>query len=143
GGTDGTGSTGGSGGTTGGGGTTGTGGTGGTSGTAASGPAPASATLVDSHEAIMIASISSPGTYQVRVRTPQPGGGVSDTLSFVVSDFSQPSSPLIKSLSPESTAAGSPSRTLTINGSNFQVGAVVSFGGAVIFPSTLTATTMT
>jgi hypothetical protein len=139
----GTGSTGGSGGTTGTGGSTGTGGTGGSSGTAPSGPAPASSTLVTSHEAIMIASIGCPGTYYIRVRTPQPGGGLSEMLSFVVSGFSQPNSPVITSLSPESTAAGSTSRTLTINGNNFQIGAVVSFGGAVLFPSTVTATTMT
>jgi len=107
--------------------------------TTPSGPSPASATLVNSHEAILLAPIACAGQYEVRVRTPQPGGGISQVFTFQVAEFSPAVSPTLLSLSPSSVPARSASFTLTINGSNFQTGAVVSFGSAVLFPTRVTS----
>jgi hypothetical protein len=104
---------------------------------------PGSATIVSSHQAILVASIACVGVYQVRVRTPQPGGGVSDTLSFFVNEYWQPSAPSITSLSPSSARAGSSSVTLRISGFDFETGAVVNFGGAVLVPATVTSSRIT
>ena len=106
-------------------------------------PSPASATLVTSHEAILIAPIACAGMYEVRVRTPQPGGGISQALTFVVPEYSQTDTPSLASLSPSSVPARSLSFILTITGSNFQTGAVVSFGSAVLFPSKVTSESIT
>jgi len=124
------------------GGSTGSGGSGSGSGSG-SGGSTVSSSLVNSHEAILFATIACTGTYQVRVRTPQPGGGISQTLAFTVSDYSAPSSPVISSLSPNTAPARSASFTLTITGANFQNGAVVSFGSAVLFPSSIQSSSIT
>jgi hypothetical protein len=105
-----------------------------------SAPVAVSATLVNSHQAILTATIACAGVYEVRVRTPQPGGGISQPLSFVVNEYAQPETPVITSLSPSSVPAGSSAVTLTINGSSFQTGTVVSFGNAVLFPVLVTPT---
>src|SRR5262245_43331487 len=99
--------------------------------------------LVNSHEALLFATIACTGTYQVRARTPQPGGGISQTLAFTVSDYSTPSSTVISSLAPHSVPARSASFALTITGANFQNGAVVSFGSAVLFPSLIQSSSIT
>ncbi len=54
-----------------------------------------------------------PGTYPVKVFTPPPGGGYSNTLYFTVTGA------LITVLTPDSAIAGGPSFTLTIHGSDF------------------------
>jgi len=111
------------------------------------------ATVVGSHEAVMTVTINCTGQYMVDVRNPQPGGGVSKTLAFNVVPFTPSSSPTIDDpafnnapnlgLFPPVAPARSPAFTLTITGSNFQPGAVVSFGSAVLFPALVTSTTIT
>jgi len=101
----------------------------------------------------MTVTINCTGQYLVDVRNPQPGGGVSKTLAFNVVPFTSSSSPTIDDpafnsapnlgLFPPVAPARSPDFTLTITGSNFQPGAVVSFGSAVLFPAVVTSTTIT
>ncbi len=101
------------------------------------------ATVVSSHEANITVTIKCAGTYSVDVKNPQPGGGVSATLSFSVISFVPSTAPQITDLSPSSVARGSASLTLTINGSNFATGAVVNFGSAVLTPTSVTSGTVT
>ncbi len=72
---------------------------------------------------ISAADIANPGTAQVTVSNPAPGGGTSNALSFSIV---QPNPvPTITSLSPNPVVAGSQAFTLTVNGTNFVNGAVV------------------
>jgi hypothetical protein len=98
---------------------------------------------VSSHEAIVGITIACAGVYQVRVRTPQPGGGVSEILSFNVATASPQGAPIITTLTPSVLPAGSATFTMTVSGSNFVGGAVVSFGTSVLFPTSVTATAIT
>ncbi|MBG6078266.1 N,N-dimethylformamidase beta subunit family domain-containing protein, partial [Polaromonas sp. CG_9.11] len=81
---------------------------------------------------IPASDLQSAGTAQVSVVTPAPGGGVSAVLSFTVNSASPPSNPVpvLSSLSPTSTAAGSAGFALTVNGSNFVAGSRVYWNGA-------------
>src|SRR5439155_208139 len=111
------------------------------------------AAVVSSYDSVMTVTINATGQYLVDVRNPQPGGGVSKTLAFNVVPFTPSSSPTIDDpafnsapnlgLFPPGAPARSPDFTLTITGSNFQPGAVVSFGSAVLFPAVVTSTTIT
>jgi hypothetical protein len=102
-----------------------------------------SATVINSHEANITITIKCAGTYSVDVKNPQPGGGVSGTMSFSVVSFVSSTAPQIASLSPSSVARGSASFALTINGSNFAPGALVNFGSAVLTPTAVTSGTIT
>jgi 6-phosphogluconolactonase (cycloisomerase 2 family) len=68
---------------------------------------------------------ASPGTFQVAVENPTPGGGMSNSMTFTVEN----GVPSIGSLSPASALAGGPSFSVTVDGSNFVNGAVVSWAG--------------
>ena len=75
---------------------------------------------------ISTSDITTPGTVQVTVTNPAPGGGTSAPQPFVIA---QPTVvPSITSLSPASVAAGFPVN-LTINGTGFTQGATLSVGG--------------
>jgi hypothetical protein len=100
------------------------------------------ATVVSAHEAILPVTIGCAAAYDVRVRTPQPGGGISEVLTFIVASSSQPGTPVISSLSPSAVPVGSASFTLTILGANFESGAVVSFGSAILYPTANTGTSI-
>lgn len=102
-----------------------------------------SAQRVSSHQAIMTMTIACAGTYSIRVRTVQPGGGISQVRTFTVVSQGPPAAPRITALSPPLVAAGSAAFTLTITGTNFEGGAVVTFGNTVLFPTALTATSIT
>jgi hypothetical protein len=66
------------------------------------------------------------GDYAVVVTNPAPGGGSSKSVSFVVNN----PVPTVTSLSPSSVTAGAAAQTLTINGTGFVAGSVVSYNGA-------------
>jgi hypothetical protein len=104
---------------------------------------PLSGTTVSPQQVIFPVPIKCAGTFLVRAKTPQPGGGTSNVLSFDVLSASTVSAPVITSLSPASVSANSPTFTMTITGSGFETGAFVSFGSAVLIPSTVTATSIT
>jgi hypothetical protein len=79
---------------------------------------PRSTTFVSStvlQAQILASDIATVGNYTVRVTNPPPGGGNSNNLIFTVTN----PVPGIGSLSPDTTLAGGPSFTLTVNGSNF------------------------
>src|SRR5262249_35915885 len=101
------------------------------------------AQYISSHQIISLVTIACAGDYQLRVRTPQPGGGVSAAFQFSVASANAPIAPVISSLSPGTVLAGSGAFTLTITGGTFQAGAVVSFGSAVLFPTSVSSTQIT
>jgi hypothetical protein len=75
---------------------------------------------------ISTADIATPGTVQVTVTNPTPGGGTSAPQSFVIS---QPSVvPNITSVNPATVTAGFPVN-LTVNGTGFTQGATLTVGG--------------
>ena len=76
--------------------------------------------------AITAADIATPGTANVSVTTPAPGGGTSNAITFTIDN----PVPAATSLSPTSVVAGSGALTLTVNGSSFVNGAVVEWGGS-------------
>jgi serine protease len=79
---------------------------------------PRTATYVSSTQltaAIPAVDIATAGTSAVTVVNPAPGGGTSTAVNFVISN----PAPVISSLSPSSSQAGSAAFTLTVNGNNF------------------------
>ncbi len=73
--------------------------------------------------AITAADIATPGTANVSVSTPVPGGGTSGTIAFIISN----PKPTVTTLSPSGAIAGSGAFTLTANGANFVPGAIVQW----------------
>lgn len=72
--------------------------------------------------------IQSPGQAFISVSTPQPGGGMTDSLTFTINP--NPSAlPAISGLSPSAVAAGTSGVALTINGKNFVAKSVVLVNG--------------
>ncbi len=72
------------------------------------------------------------GEWIVEVANPQPGGGESEGLSFFITEGNFAANPFLVSMSPEAVAAGGPSFTLVINGTNLRNGAQVRFYSAVL-----------
>jgi hypothetical protein len=104
------------------------------------------ATLVNSHEAILTVAISCAGNYLIDVQNPQPGGGVSQKVSFTVSPYQQPATPIITSFSPPTAPGLNVPFTLTITGTGFETNpntAYVSFGSTILFPTSITSQTIT
>jgi len=98
-----------------------------------------SASYVSTQELVATVTIACTGTYLMRVRTPQPAGGVSQVLSFTVTAYAQPTPPSITGLSQSSVPAGSGSFTLFISGANFAGAAYVNFGTSILVPSSTTS----
>jgi len=65
-----------------------------------------------------------------------PNGALSNSLSFTIGTYA---SAILSSLSPSSAVAGGPAFTLTVNGSNFQVGATVQWNGSGLSTSYISA----
>lgn len=76
--------------------------------------------------AITSTDIASPGTPQVTVFNPAPGGGTSSAVMFTITA----PTPMITSLSPSSAVAGQTGFTLTVNGSNFVSNSIVQWSGS-------------
>ncbi len=70
--------------------------------------------------------LAAPGTFNVTVFNPAPGGGVSNGLPFVIVD-----SPSISGLTPSTACAGDGSFLLTVGGSDFLAGSQISWDGVV------------
>ena len=77
---------------------------------------------------INAADVANQGTAVVTVTNPAPGGGNSNALNFTINPPNP--APRLISLVPSVVAVGSPTFTLTINGSNFVPGAVANFNGS-------------
>jgi uncharacterized protein (TIGR03437 family) len=74
---------------------------------------------------ISTAEIAVPGTLQISVRTPAPGGGLSNTLPLLVSSLP----PSLTGLAPQRVIAGGPGLTLVVTGKTFFNGAVIRVNG--------------
>ncbi len=72
--------------------------------------------------------VATPGAVVVTVFNPAPGGGLSNGLTFTITQPPNPV-PSVTSLNPNSAIAGSGAFTLTLNGTNFVNGAVVRWQG--------------
>ena len=75
---------------------------------------------------VTAAQLAAAGTFNVTVFNPAPGGGTSAALPFTVNN----PVPTITSLTPALAAAGSPGLTLTVDGSNFVNGSIVTWDTA-------------
>jgi len=81
---------------------------------------------LNAYAVISTAAISTPGTVQVTVTNPSPGGGPSASQSFVIT---QPTVvPNVTSVNPATILAGFPTN-FTVNGTGFAQGAVLNVGG--------------
>ena len=99
---------------------------------------PLSTTYVSSTElqAAVPAGYLLDGAVNVTILNPTPGGGVSATQTLTIDN----PVPVVMSLSPTSIAAGSAGFTLTVNGFNFNEGAVVKWNGSAL-PTVLVSDT--
>ncbi|MBI3606066.1 MAG: hypothetical protein HY202_08600, partial [Nitrospirae bacterium] len=79
---------------------------------------------------IPASAIATTGTVPVSVTNPTPGGGTSNSLLFTINN----PVPVLSSITPGSTLAGSPDFKLTINGSQFLTTSTVSFNGTTLTP---------
>jgi hypothetical protein len=77
---------------------------------------------------IPASDVAAPGTLQITVFNPGPGGGTSNAVTLTVNAGA--GAPTISSLSPASAVAGGAQFTLTVNGANYQNGAVVRWNGS-------------
>jgi hypothetical protein len=80
---------------------------------------------------IFASDVASPGTVNVTVINPAPGGGESTAVGFTI-ETAQAGAPTVSSLSPASAKAGGDAFTLTVNGSNFAANDAVTWNGTVL-----------
>ncbi|MFP5236285.1 MAG: IPT/TIG domain-containing protein [Acidobacteriota bacterium] len=85
------------------------------------------------------AALAQSGIVQVGVDTGGPGGGQSNLLEFAVEN----PVPTLTALSANGLTAGAPAFDLTISGTNFVPGSIVSFGGLQLTPAAVAAAEMT
>jgi hypothetical protein len=85
------------------------------------------------------AQLATAGTISVRVVNSAPGGGTSSALAFTVNN----AVPTIVSLNPSSVTAGSPDRTITINGNGFVSTTTAKSNGVLIMTAYVNANTVT
>ncbi len=86
--------------------------------------------------------LAAPGSAVVTVFNPAPGGGLSNGLTFTITQPPNPV-PAITSLNPGSAQAGSGALTLTLTGTNFVTGAVVRWNGADRVTTPVSSTQLT
>jgi len=99
--------------------------------------APLQTTYVSSSQLkgdVPASDIAAPGSYNVKVSTA--GGGISSAKTFTVNA----AVPSLSSLAPSSATAGSGGFTLTVDGSDFESGATVTFGGSALSTTVVSAT---
>lgn len=85
------------------------------------------------------AKLAATGTLKVSVGTSAPGGGVSAALPFAVEN----PAPTATALAPLSVVAGSPDTNVTVTGTGFVTGAMVTFGGTPLATTLNSATSLT
>jgi hypothetical protein len=100
--------------------------------------------VISSTQLVANLTISYPdsiGQWEVQVKNPQPGGGLSPgtwSFSIVAGTFVQ--NPFLISISPTTVSAGGPSFTLTVNGTNFESGSQINFYSTAL-PTTFVSDT--
>ncbi len=67
------------------------------------------------------------GAWYVQIKNPEPGGGVSEQMAFILSQGNFVQNPFILTISPSSVSAGGPSFTLSVFGVNFKSGSQINF----------------
>jgi hypothetical protein len=65
------------------------------------------------------AQLATAGAVNVQVRTPQPGGGDSSTVGFVITAPSDPATPSVESLNPPAASYASEPLNVVVKGANF------------------------
>jgi 6-phosphogluconolactonase (cycloisomerase 2 family) len=101
-------------------------------------------TFVSSTELIVTipaAAIATTGTAPVRVTSPAPGGGTSNSVNFTISGGNPV--PTIALISPNSAVAGGAAFTLTVNGTNFVPASLITFGGTARTTTFVSSTSLT
>ena len=78
---------------------------------------------------ISAADIAVPGTVNIAVSNPPPGGGLSNSLPFLIVSPAPNPVPKVTSLNPSLALAGGSGFTLTVTGTNFIPGSVVRWNG--------------
>jgi IPT/TIG domain len=91
---------------------------------------------------IFASDVALPGTVNVTVINPAPGGGESTALGFTIESL-EPGAPVVSSLSPASAKAGGDALTLTVNGNNFAANDAVTWNGAVLSTTFVNSTQVT
>ncbi|MBI1760082.1 MAG: hypothetical protein HYR56_01470 [Acidobacteria bacterium] len=91
---------------------------------------------------VTAADLAAPGSAVITVFNPAPGGGLSNGLTFTITQPPNPV-PAITSLNPGSAQAGSGAFTLTLTGTNFVTGAVVRWNGADRVTTLISSTQVT
>jgi trimeric autotransporter adhesin len=91
---------------------------------------------------IYASDVATAGSAQIQVINPAPGGGESNFVTFFI-HAPQPNDPVLTSVSPTTTASGGAAFTLTVNGSNFANGYVVTWNGATKPTTFVSANQMT
>ena len=79
--------------------------------------------------AITVSDLVSPGTSNVAVSNPSPGGGTSPSASFTITPFTSNPAPTLSSLTDASTWAGWPGLPLTLNGGGFVASTISQWNG--------------
>lgn len=85
--------------------------------------------VISSNQLVFEVEISHPssiGRWVIQIKNPQPGGGAAESF-FEITEGTFDQNPSIITLSPNIVAAGGPTFTLTINGTNFQPDSEVNF----------------
>ena len=104
--------------------------------------APAATTFQDPTHVkatLSAAQLAAAGTIAVRVVNSAPGGGTSAALAFAINN----ALPTITALNPASVTAGSPDRTITVNGTGFVPTTTAKSNGVLVMTTYVNATTLT
>jgi hypothetical protein len=91
---------------------------------------------------IYASDVATAGQAQVQVINPAPGGGQSNFVSFFI-HAPQQGAPVLTSVSPSTTASGGKAFNLTLTGSNFAGGNVVTWNGSSKATTFTSATQLT
>jgi hypothetical protein len=81
---------------------------------------------------ITVSYPASLGEWRVEVANPPPGGGKSQTSSFLILEGLFVANPFMIAMTPDTVAAGGPGLTLTIDGTNFQGSSQVYFNNILL-----------
>ena len=93
--------------------------------------------------AIPASDLINPGTFDITVFNPAPGGGTSNAQSFTINLVINNPVPTTTGISPTTKAAGDSAFTLTVNGTNFLTSSVVRFAGTAKTTTYVSATQLT
>ncbi len=91
---------------------------------------------------IPASDIANVGSAQITVFSPPPGGGLSNAITFNITQAARPV-PRITTISPDNAQAGGPAFMLTVNGQNFVSDSVVRWNGGARTTTFVNSTQLT